>query len=99
MPRLGTIYDWCMVVRILRSERFFALSQEDFAREAGVCSSTVSKWETAAVVPQLKHRTRLRALALSAGFPQSEWPQQDFKELKAVPSSRPSLVAERESPT
>jgi ribosome-binding protein aMBF1 (putative translation factor) len=84
-----------MLIYILRSERFLGWSQEKLAQHVEVCVSSVSKWERREVEPQPKHRDKLKELAASRGYQQSDWPQKANKGPRAVPS-KPSMVTERE---
>ena len=48
------------------------LSQEDFAREIGATSITVSRWERGKAKPSRMARQRLEQLARQAGVPHTQ---------------------------
>jgi ribosome-binding protein aMBF1 (putative translation factor) len=67
-------FDWPGFVRQLRSDRYVDCTQEELAREMGVSTSSVTKWEAGAVTPQPRHRRALRRLAVRFGFFSKDWP-------------------------
>lgn len=76
-------FDWGSVIRTLRSQ-YLWLSQEEFAREVGASTGTVSSWERGIVQPQLRNARRIRELAEANGFEMAEWPTKEVSKPKVV---------------
>lgn len=62
-------------IRILREK--FLLTQEDFAKEIGVASSTVNRWETGKARPNITAMRTIKEFCEARNYPyeeiESEW--------------------------
>ena len=91
MPKLSTIFDWGLIVQIIRSEQFLLCTQEQLANRLGVCTSTISNWESKISEPHTSHKRNIRDLAVKAGFDVSLWPKNEKDRPYLISKSEPGV--------
>lgn len=57
-------------IRMLREK--FLMTQEDFAKEIGVSSSTVNRWETGKARPNMSAMRKIKEFCELKGYPYEE---------------------------